>query len=64
MNPRPQVPEKSESDRESFTDESLLDVNDTAKQTKKRQSIASNTKSNNATALIPENNLAESLPVK
>ena len=34
VNPRPQLPEKRESDSDSSTDDSLVDVNFTAKQTK------------------------------
>ena len=55
------MPEKSESDSESSTDDSLIDVNFNAKQTKTRKSIASKVKSNNATASAPENNVAENL---
>ena len=55
------MPDKSESDSASSSDDSLVDVNATAKQTKMRKSIASKAKSNNATASAPENNVAENL---
>ena len=61
VNPRPQLPDKSESDSQSFTDNSIVNVNVTAKLSKKRKSIASKAKSNNATASAPENSVAENL---
>ena len=40
VNSRPQLPDKSESDSKSSTDDSLVDVNFNAKQTKKRNFLA------------------------
>ena len=64
VNPRPQLPENSESDSESSTDDSLVDVSVTAKQTKKRRSIASKANSNNATASVFANNVANSFRIE
>ena len=50
------MPEKCDSDSESSTDDSLVDVNYNAKQSKMRKSIASKAKLNNATASAFENN--------
>ena len=49
---------------ESSTDDSLVNVYFTVKQTKKRKSIASKAKSTNATAPAPENNVAENISAK
>ena len=53
------MPEKSESDSESSTDDSLVDVKLTSKQTKMRKSIASKANSKNATASALENRIDE-----
>ena len=61
VNLRPQLPEKSESDSESSTDDSLINDNFTTKQTKKRKSIASKAKPNNTTASAPENSVVKNI---
>ena len=56
--------EKSESDSESSTDDSLVKVNFTAKQTKKRKSISSIANLKNATASALENSVGKNISLE